>query len=101
MVDKMSRGRQFCRGNVLRSPHNGELMIVIDPDNNTLLPIGSVNCTVHPPNQDRYRDEWVYNDDGEEELKQVLESYSIKKYDFVARTIQDLIIDRVKKVIFE
>ena len=95
------RGRLFARGNVLRSPHNGGLLIVIDPDNNTLMPIGSTNCTVHPPNQDRYREEWVYNNATEEEdLVEVIESYSIKKYDFVAQTIEALVLEKMKELVF-
>ena len=89
----------FNRGNVLRDP-KGKLMIVIDPDSNALLPIDSENCTVYPPMKDRYRDEWVYNEaTDEDELVEVLEASSIKKYKYVAKNIEDYIITRLKELV--
>ena len=91
--------RKLARGNVLRSPHNGGLVIVIDPEINMLIPIGSTNCVIYAPEEDRYGKHWVYNKStGEEDLIKVVESYSVDKYSFVASTVQDLIMDRFKEL---
>lgn len=93
--------RVFCRGNVVRHPDGG-LFIVIDGDANILMPINTTNCTWHPPNKDRYGESWVYNEDtGEEELQRKLEMHSIHKYTCVARNIEEFIVGRFKKVMFD
>jgi hypothetical protein len=67
-----------------------------------MIPIGFTNCTIHPPEHDRYRKQYVFNKvTDEEDLIDVLEAYSIDKYEFVAHNIEDFFVTKIKEMVFE
>ena len=91
----------FCSGNVVRCP-KGDLYVVKGGyfDKPVLIPFNSANCTVHPPKEDYFENRDV--EDDEERIHSVphLMMYGIDKYEWVADTIDDFLVDAYRRMLY-
>lgn len=89
----------FAIGNVVRSPYDKSLLIV--GPNQCLIPFNAFNSTTHPPEEDAYISQETYDEHGEPNgVENVLCMYAMDKYEYVAATIEQLIIDRIKSILY-